>query len=60
MVTIIAILVTDLLLLVIFVNQYQQELGIAVNGYHDIPPRRRRRPPPPPAAPPPVPQITKR
>lgn len=55
MLTIIAILVTDLILLVVFVTQYRQELGGTVNGAHDTPPvrpkPRRRTPPPPPADP---------
>lgn len=42
MVTVIAILVTDLLLLAVFVSQYRQELSMSVNGSHDIPPLRKK------------------
>ena len=52
MVTAIAILVTDVLLFVVFVAQYRQEIGMSVNGSHDIPPLRNK-PARQPAAPPP-------
>jgi len=55
MVTAIAILLTDALLFVVFVGQYRQELGMSVNGAHDIRPLRKtprpRTAPQPPADP---------
>jgi hypothetical protein len=46
--TAIFILVADLLLLLFYVCQYRQELGLMVDGSHDEPVRR----PPPPQTPP--------
>jgi hypothetical protein len=37
MVTIIAIILADLLVLLLFVYQYRQETGLTVNGAHDQP-----------------------
>ena len=45
------VLVADLLLLLFYVCQYRQELGLTVDGSHDEPVRR----PPPPKMPPPPP-----
>jgi hypothetical protein len=53
MATALWIIVADVVLLVICVVQYRQELGLTVNGSHDEPVRRRRsvrNPPPPPVA----------
>jgi hypothetical protein len=46
------ILVADLLLLVFYVSQYRQELGLMVDGSHDEPIRRPRPPKMPPPSPP--------
>ena len=54
MTTIIAIIVADMLLFLLFVYQYRQELGLTVNGSHDLPVVRRKpaaRPPAPTGAP---------
>lgn len=52
MATVIAIVVTDLILFVVFVAQYRQELGVSVSSDHDRPPLRpkpqHRTPPPSP------------
>jgi hypothetical protein len=37
MVTVIAIILADVLLFLLFVYQYRQELGLTVNGSHDLP-----------------------
>lgn len=51
MVTAIGIILADVLLFVFYVCQYRQELGLSVNGSHDIPVARKKpKPPPPPAA----------
>jgi hypothetical protein len=50
MVTIIAIILADVLVFLLFVYQYRQELGFTVNGSHDQPVVRVR-PPREPAAP---------
>ena len=42
MVTIIAIILADLLVLLLFVYQYRQELGLTVNGSHDLPVLRKK------------------
>jgi hypothetical protein len=42
MITIIAIIVTDLLVLLLFVYQYRQETGLTVNGAHDLPVLRKK------------------
>jgi hypothetical protein len=42
MVTIIAIIVADLLVLLLFVYQYRQETGLTVNGSHDLPVLRKK------------------
>jgi hypothetical protein len=59
MVTAIGIILADVLLFVVFVCQYRQELGLSVNGSHDAPVVRKKpvkKPPPPPAqAPDPAP-----
>jgi hypothetical protein len=45
------IILADVLLFVFYVCQYRQELGLSVNGSHDIPVARKKpKPPPPPAA----------
>lgn len=44
MITAIAIVVTDVLLFLVFVSQYRQELGMTVSGAHDTPPIRKPRP----------------
>ena len=49
MATAIGIILADVLLFVVFVCQYRQELGISVNGAHDAPVARKkpvRNPPP--------------
>jgi hypothetical protein len=51
MVTAIGIILADVLLFVLFVCEYRQELGVSVNGAHDVPVRRKtpaRQPPPAP------------
>jgi hypothetical protein len=50
MVTIIAIILADLAVLVLFVYQYRQELSLTVNGSHDLPVVRAK-PAKPPTAP---------
>jgi hypothetical protein len=51
MVTALGIILADVLLFVFYVCQYRQELGLSVNGSHDIPVARKKpKPPPPPAA----------
>ncbi len=51
MVTALGIILADVLLFVFYVCQYRQELGLSVNGSHDIPVARKKpQPPPPPAA----------
>ena len=51
MVTVMGIILADVLLFVFYVCQYRQELGLSVNGSHDIPVARKKpKPPPPPAA----------
>jgi hypothetical protein len=42
MVTIIAIILADLLVLLLFVYQYRQETGLTVNGAHDLPVLRKK------------------
>lgn len=42
MVVAIAIILLDVLLFVVFVCQYRQELGVSVNGAHDAPVARKR------------------
>jgi hypothetical protein len=42
MVTIIAIILADLLVVVLFVYQYRQETGLTVNGSHDLPVLRKK------------------
>lgn len=49
MMTAIGIILADVLLFVVFVCQYRQELGFSVNGSHDAPVIRKkpvRKPPP--------------
>ena len=51
--TAIGIILADVLLFVLYVCQYRQELGLSVNGSHDLPVARKRpvkRPSPPPVA----------
>ena len=51
MVTALGIILADVLLFVFYVCQYRQELGLSVNGSHDIPVARKKpKPPPPPGA----------
>ena len=50
MTTIIAIIVADVLVFLFYVYHYRQELGLTVNGSHDLPVVRKT-----PAAQPPVP-----
>jgi hypothetical protein len=53
MVTAVGIILADVLLFVLFVCQYRQELGLSVNGSHDTPVVRKKpvkNPPPPPTA----------
>jgi hypothetical protein len=51
MVTAIGIILADVLLFVFYVCQYRQELGLSVNGSHDMPVARKKpKPPPSPAA----------
>ncbi len=51
--TVLGILLADVLLFVLFVFQYRQELGISVNGSHDAAVQRKKllENPPPPRAP---------
>jgi hypothetical protein len=42
MVTVIAIIVADLLVLLLFLYQYRQETGLTVNGAHDLPVLRKK------------------
>lgn len=42
MVTIIAIILADLLVFLIYVYQYRQEFGLTVNGSHDLPVLRKK------------------
>jgi hypothetical protein len=49
MVTVIAIILADVVLFLLYVYQYRQELGLSVNGSHDLPVVRKR--PAKPAAP---------
>jgi hypothetical protein len=42
MATAIGIILADVLLFVVFVCQYRQELGISVNGAHDVPVARKK------------------
>ena len=49
MTTIIAIIVADVLLFLFYVYQYRQELGLTVNGSHDLPVVRKKPVPKPPA-----------
>jgi hypothetical protein len=44
MVTIIAIILADLLVLLLFLYQYRQENGLTVNGAHDLPVVRKKPP----------------
>ena len=37
MVTVIAIILADLLLFLLYMYQYRQETGLTVNGSHDLP-----------------------
>jgi hypothetical protein len=37
MVTVIAIILADLLLVLLYMYQYRQETGLTVNGSHDLP-----------------------
>jgi hypothetical protein len=50
MVTIVAIILADVLVLLLFIYQYRQELSLTVNGSHDQPVVRAK-PPKEPAAP---------
>jgi hypothetical protein len=52
MTTAIGIILADVLLFVFYVCQYRQELGLSVNGSHDVPVARKKpvRKPPPAAA----------
>jgi hypothetical protein len=50
MVTVIGIVLADVLLLVFYVFQYRQELGLSVNGSHDVPVARKKPVKRPPAA----------
>jgi hypothetical protein len=58
MATALGIILADLLLFVFYVWQYRQELGLSVNGSHDVPVARKKPAntsvtmPPPPSAPP--------
>jgi hypothetical protein len=50
MMTVIGIILADVLLFVFYVCQYRQELGLSVNGSHDVPvPRRKPAPRPAPS-----------
>lgn len=40
MFTVIAIILADVFVFLLFVYQYRQELGLTVNGSHDMPVRR--------------------
>jgi len=54
MTTIIAIIVADVLVFLLYVYHYRQELGLTVNGSHDLPVVRKKpaaRPPAPTGAP---------
>jgi hypothetical protein len=42
MVTIIAIVLADVLVFLLFVYQYRQEMGLTVNGSHDLPVSRKK------------------
>jgi hypothetical protein len=42
MVTAVGIILTDVLLFVLFVFEYRQELGLSVNGSHDLPVARKK------------------
>ena len=42
MVTIIGIILADVFVFLLFVYQYRQELGLTVNGSHDLPVLRNR------------------
>jgi hypothetical protein len=42
MLTAIGIILTDVLLFVLFVCEYRQELGLSVNGSHDLPVARKK------------------
>jgi hypothetical protein len=37
MITVVAIILADLLVLLLFLYQYRQENGLTVNGSHDLP-----------------------
>jgi hypothetical protein len=49
MVTVIAIILADVVLFLLYVYQYRQELGLSVNGSHDLPVVRKKPAPQPPA-----------
>jgi hypothetical protein len=42
MVTVIGIILADVLVFLLFVYQYRQEMGLTVNGSHDLPVLRRK------------------
>jgi hypothetical protein len=42
MVTVIGIILADVLVFLLFVYQYRQELGLTVNGSHDLPVLRKK------------------
>src|SRR5260370_40545490 len=42
MVTVIAIILADLLVFLLYVYQYRQEFGLTVNGSHDLPGLRKK------------------
>jgi len=42
MVTVIGIILADLFVFLLFVYQYRQELGLTVNGSHDLPVLRKK------------------
>ena len=64
MMTAIGVIVVDIVLLVLFVCQYRQEIGLSVNGSHDAPVKRKPAPKPasnpPPSSSEPIRQITGR
>jgi len=37
MITIIAVILADLLIFLLYIYQYRQEMGLTVNGAHDLP-----------------------
>jgi hypothetical protein len=42
MVTVIAIILADVLIFLLFMYQYRQEMGLTVNGSHDLPVLRKK------------------